>query len=85
MKVLLVVPKLCTPWSEGRKKFALDLLEATKESWQSSLLATYDHGETPFSLEPDREMPLPEASPRPPREPGSPCVDRPPEIEIGSS
>ena len=36
-------------------------------------------------LDPNREMPLPEASPRPPREPGSPCVDRPPEIEIGSS
>ena len=35
-------------------------------------------------LDPNREMPLPEASPRPPREPGSPCVDRPPEIKIGS-
>ena len=36
-------------------------------------------------LDPNREMPLPEASPRPPREPGMPCVDRPPEIEIGGS
>jgi uncharacterized lipoprotein len=35
-------------------------------------------------LDPNREMPMPQASPRPPREPGSPCVDRPPEIKIGS-
>ena len=36
------------------------------------------------SLEPLREMPLPEASPRPPREPGSPCIDLPPEVDLGS-
>ena len=34
-------------------------------------------------LDPNRELPLPEASPRPPREAGSPCFDRPPEIELG--
>jgi hypothetical protein len=32
------------------------------------------------SLEPFREMPLPEASPQPPRPEGSPCIDRPPTI-----
>ena len=31
-------------------------------------------------LEPLREMPLPEASPRPPRPEGSPCIDLPPSI-----
>ena len=35
-------------------------------------------------LDPNREMPMPEASPRPPREPGQPCFDRPPEVRIGS-
>jgi len=30
------------------------------------------------SLEPLREIPLPEASPRPDRPEGSPCLDRPP-------
>lgn len=34
-------------------------------------------------LEPLREMPLPEASPAPPRSPGSPCIDRPPSILSG--
>ncbi len=33
-------------------------------------------------LEPLKEMPLPEASPQPPRPEGSPCLDRPP-IVIG--
>ena len=36
-------------------------------------------------LDPNREIPMPEASPRPPREPGMPCIDRPPEIKIGDS
>ena len=36
------------------------------------------------SLEEVNEMPLPEASPRPPREPGSPCFDRPPGINLGT-
>jgi len=31
-------------------------------------------------LEPLREMPLPEASPRPERPEGSPCIDLPPSI-----
>lgn len=34
-------------------------------------------------LEPLREIPLPEASPQSPRPPGSPCIDRPPEVRIG--
>lgn len=35
-------------------------------------------------LDPLREIPLPEASPQQPRPPGTPCIDRPPEINIGS-
>ncbi len=35
------------------------------------------------ALEPLREMPLPEASPRAQRPAGSPCLDRPPAISIG--
>lgn len=33
------------------------------------------------ALESVREMPLPEASPRPPRPPGSPCLDLPPNAQ----
>ena len=33
-------------------------------------------------LDPNREMPLPEAAPRPPREQGLPCFDRPPRIRL---
>jgi len=32
------------------------------------------------ALEPLREMPLPTASPRPERPPGSPCLDLPPRV-----
>ena len=35
-------------------------------------------------LDPLREMPLPSASPREPRPEGSPCFDRPPEIQLGT-
>jgi len=31
-------------------------------------------------LDPLRQMPLPEASPRPPRPEGSPCIDLPPSV-----
>ncbi len=34
-------------------------------------------------LDPLKEAPLPDASPRQDREPGSPCIDRPPEVTIG--
>ncbi len=34
-------------------------------------------------LEPLREMPLPKASPRPPRPEGSPCLDLPPSVLTG--
>ncbi len=33
-------------------------------------------------LDPLREMPLPEASPREPRPEGAPCFDRPPQIRL---
>jgi hypothetical protein len=35
-------------------------------------------------LDPLREVPLPEASPRPERPEGSPCLDRPPAVTIGN-
>ena len=35
-------------------------------------------------LDPLREIPLPEASPRPDRPEGSPCLDRPPAVVIGN-
>ena len=35
------------------------------------------------NLDPLREMPLPEASPQPPRPDGSPCIDLPPSILSG--
>ena len=35
------------------------------------------------SLEPLREIPLPQASPQPPRPEGSPCIDMPPRVKIG--
>ena len=35
-------------------------------------------------LDPVKEAPVPEASPRQEREPGSPCIDRPPEIKLGN-
>lgn len=35
------------------------------------------------ALEPLREMPLPQANPRPPRPEGSPCLDLPPSILSG--
>lgn len=31
-----------------------------------------------------KEVPLPEASPQPPRPPGSACIDRPPKVKLGS-
>ncbi len=34
-------------------------------------------------LDPLKEAPLPDASPRQDREPGSPCIDLPPEVTIG--
>ena len=36
------------------------------------------------ALDPIREVPLPEASPRPQRPPGSPCLDRPPTVTISN-
>ncbi|MGI9200459.1 MAG: hypothetical protein ACR2QL_05335 [Woeseiaceae bacterium] len=34
-------------------------------------------------LDQGNEMAMPKASPRPPREPGQPCFDRPPQIKLG--
>jgi len=35
-------------------------------------------------LDPAKEATLPEASPRQEREPGSPCIDRPPAVKLGT-
>ena len=35
-------------------------------------------------LDPVKEAPVPDASPRQERETGSPCIDRPPEVTIGT-
>jgi uncharacterized lipoprotein len=50
------------------------------------LAAEGERIETPDDLDdldPLREMPLPEASPRPPRPEGSPCIDLPPSVLSG--
>ena len=36
------------------------------------------------NLDPRKEVPLPDASPVKEREPGSPCVDRPPAVSLGN-
>jgi len=45
VKVLMVAPKICTPWSEGRKKFFRDLCQATIDRWNVVALITVDDGE----------------------------------------
>lgn len=45
MKVLLVAPRICTPWTEGRKKFVRDLCTHAGTSWQLCGLVTVDEGE----------------------------------------
>lgn len=46
MKVLIVAPRICTPWTEGRKKFVCDLIAAADGRWQLCGLVTVDPGET---------------------------------------
>jgi len=45
MKVLMVAPRICTPWSEGRKKFFRDLCEEASNRWDIAALITLDSGE----------------------------------------
>jgi glycosyltransferase involved in cell wall biosynthesis len=45
MKVLMVAPRICTPWSEGRKKFFRDLCNEAVDRWQLTALITVDAGE----------------------------------------
>jgi glycosyltransferase involved in cell wall biosynthesis len=59
MKVLFVAPKLCSPWSEGRKKFVRDLLETAAQRWDCSLLATFDEGERAFELQNGQHLVFP--------------------------
>ena len=46
MKVLIIAPRICTPWTEGRKKFVRDLISASAGRWQLCGLVTVDAGET---------------------------------------
>ena len=46
MKVLLVAPRICSPWTEGRKNFVRDLISAATGRWQLCGLVTLDAGET---------------------------------------
>lgn len=46
MKVLVVAPKICSPWSEGRKKFVRDFLLQAMERWSVHALITIDEGES---------------------------------------
>lgn len=46
MKVLILAPKICTPWTEGRKKFVSDLIEASHTRWELCGLLTVDAGES---------------------------------------
>lgn len=46
MKVLIVAPRICTPWTEGRKKFVRDLITATEGRWELCGLVTVDPGES---------------------------------------
>lgn len=45
MRVLMVAPKICTPWSEGRKKFFRDLCQETMKQWDVVAFITVDEGE----------------------------------------
>jgi len=45
MKVLIVAPKICTPWTEGRKKFVCDLVDQASNRWDLHGLTTLDPDE----------------------------------------
>jgi glycosyltransferase involved in cell wall biosynthesis len=46
MKVLIVAPRFCSPWTEGRKIFVRDLIEQAAVHWELCGLVTFDPGET---------------------------------------
>jgi glycosyltransferase involved in cell wall biosynthesis len=46
MKVLFIAPRICTPWTEGRKKLVRDLISQTAARWQLCGLVTIDAGES---------------------------------------
>ena len=61
----------------------LDVSCDKPQHYQSAMAAP--KVESPDDLDPLdelREMPLPEAAPRPERPKGSPCVDRPPRVRL---
>ena len=67
----------------GLSACATDALAPCEDVYRYQLATEGKRIETPEDLddlEPLREMPLPEASPRPPRPEGSPCIDLPPSI-----
>jgi glycosyltransferase involved in cell wall biosynthesis len=51
MKFLFVAPEICTPYTEGRKRFVLDLIDTLEKKDQVFLLTTTQVGqETTFSI-----------------------------------
>lgn len=46
MRVLMVAPRIGTPWTEGRKKWFLDLCQETIGRWDVVALITVDDGES---------------------------------------
>ena len=57
MKLLLAAPKICTPWSEGRKRFIRDLSSSLTRDHEVRIVTTVQQGQTtefavPFDAEP---------------------------------
>jgi glycosyltransferase involved in cell wall biosynthesis len=43
MRILMVAPKICTPWTEGRKKYFIDLVEELNRYHQVSVAVSCDY------------------------------------------
>ena len=74
--VLLLAVSACS----GNKIAACDDVQRYQLAVESGRIETPDDLD---DLDPLREMPLPEASPRPERPEGSPCIDLPPSVLSG--
>jgi len=46
VKILLVAPKICTPWTEGRKRFIRDLSTALRREHEVHIITTVQQGQT---------------------------------------
>lgn len=65
----------------GNKELSCDEVRRYQLAAEGKRIETPDDLD---DLEPLREMPLPKASPRPERPPGSPCLDLPPSVLTGN-